>query len=1200
MRPLQPLDVALDGTLLVEASAGTGKTHTITTLVARLVIERGLPIDRILVVTFTEAATAELRHRVRERLLRAVAALDDPESMAVPDPEMVQLVGRLKTAQERDRARARARKALDDFDLASISTIHAFCKQALEEHAFESGARFDLELVTDLRPMVQDVADDRWATQTYGLPRDVYLLVQRSWKHERVSGLVGEIARRPASTRVLPGGEPSDSGSAVTTAARTLAHLRELFAEAGRIWSGQQAALIRLLWSGALNGRSYPQSDIGAWCDDMTRYLTGDDPLRFPAKFEWWGADSVTAAKKKNQTAPVHRFFDVAQLLFEGRQQATDALLRSLRQSAVAHTHRELSRRKALGGVRGFDDLLESLDAALRGPLGGALATALRGRYGAALIDEFQDTDPVQYRVFRQVFHGAATLILVGDPKQSIYAFRGADVFSYLAAANDAGDARHTLTTSYRSDPSLVRAVNAVFGSGPGAFLFETIAFHPATAHAPADRLRSEHPAFELLLHQAQTGLKDEIAGFVAGDIARRLRADERIEGKPVVAGDIAVLTRSNDQATAVQDALRRLGIPSVLETEASVFASDEAAELERVLHAIAEPTRAGVVRSALATVLVGLSADGIVDLETDETKWDAWSERFRSLRDLWQDRGFIVTYRRLLHELKAEERLLALYDGERRLTNLSHLAELLHRAALASRIGMMSLLQWFSRMRTDKAAQDQALGSAASQLRLENDDHAVKVLTVHKSKGLEYPIVYCPYLWWGYTFKSEVTAYHDPKRGDELTLHLEPDADATAQHALEAKAEDQRLLYVALTRAKHKVCVVWGPTARASQHASSSLAHALHRDDKIPYKDLDFEGLRRALAPLTARSGNTIGVRELVARDESPFPPASSAEGQLKARTFDRSIDRRWRMSSFSALTKDAGEAPVAAEVEERDRDEQEDVAVDLDVGGATTSVDVTLADFPRGSRAGTMLHEVFELHDFTAPESELRARVETTLRRHGFDAAALADSLTRGVREVLETPLDDTRRLLLASVTRRQRLDELEFVFPVAARGASGPAFAKSRLARVFAEHPSDTLPAGYPEQLHALSFGEMRGFLRGFVDLVFEHEGRFYVVDYKSNHLGRTATDYGPSQLRAAMMHANYYLQYHLYVVALHRYLARRVRAYSYEGSFGGVYYLFARGMAPANGRAGIFFDRPPEARIEALSRCLDGVAQEAAHA
>ena len=1192
MLPLEPLAVALEGTLLVEASAGTGKTHTITTLVARLVVERGIPIDRLLVVTFTEAATAELRDRVRRRLARALAAFDSPPGGGETDTEMQALADRLASEEAREEARRRLRRALDDLDLAGISTIHSFCRQALEEHAFESGARFDLDFVTDLAPLVQDVADDHWATQTYGLSPAAFALMRKKWTPEAARSLVTTLARWPASTRVLPE-EAGESAPSATD----LAQLRALFDEAASLWKRQRAPIVELLKSGVLDKGSYKPESIDGWGGELDAYFAKGSVFDFPGKMECFGKTKIASCLKKNQVLPTHDFFDVVQKLLDGHARALSAQLALVRRAAVAHTHRELARRKALGGVRSFDDLLQALDAALQGPRGEGLAEALRGRYSAALIDEFQDTDPTQYRIFRAVFHGKTPLLLVGDPKQSIYAFRGADIFSYLTAADDARSARYTLTTSYRSDPSLVRAVNTVFATGDDAFVFPEIPFHPITARAPADRIRGAGPAFEFLLAAGDRTPSERIPTLVAADIARLLRSGATIEGRPVVAADIAVLTRANKEAAAVQVALRELGIPSVLETEASVFESPEADALEAVLRAIAEPNRADRVKTALASALVGLSAAQIVELETSEAAWDRWSERFRALREVWQERGFIDMYRRLLRELGMERRLLSLFDGERRLTNLSHLAELVHRAALDSRLGMASLLQWFARMREDKAAQEQTLGSAAGELRIESDERAVKLLTIHKSKGLEYPIVYCSHLWWGLTRKVPVAVFHDEKHGRELTLHIEPDDPAREQRKKEELAEGQRVLYVALTRARHKLFVVWGLLPKAS---GSSLAYALHRPWKKKPTD---ETLRAELDQLVARAGGAIGLRELEEIAQEPLVHPETEGATLDFRRFDRTIDRRWRMTSFTALTKVRPGAAAPPEDDDRDRDEVEDIEAAPELGAvgtpASLPADITLADFPRGSKAGTMLHEVFELHDFTAPEADLRVLVEKTLPRHGFDAASLVEPLTRGVSEILATPLDAEGRLSLGALTRAQRLDEVEFVIPVAAGAGASPAFARSRLAEVFARHPTDTVPARYAERLRALEFGEMRGFLRGFVDLVFQHDGRFYVVDYKSNHLGRTAADYGPRQLAEAMTHAHYYLQYHLYVVALHRHLGRRLRDYSYERSFGGVYYLFARGMAPENGKAGVFFDRPPQARIDALSRCLEGLAREDAH-
>ena len=1227
----RPAEAKLVGTSLVEASAGTGKTYTITTLFLRLVVEEGLSVSAIVVVTFTEAATAELRGRIRRRLRQALEAFDDPSRAS--DDDLRAIVTRVA---DRDEGRRRVAAALGELDLAAISTIHAFCLRALQERAFESGARFGLELTPDTSELAREIAEDYWSSRMVPMAPDLYRIARKPLDLTTTRTLVDAFARRAPDVTILPLAPPAGVEETLRPA------LAKAFAAAGTTWRAH-GKRVRALLLGAkkelsqAKGDGYTEANVTRWCDELDAlFATGTPSFSLPDAVGKLSRRRLDAKQKGKNPRPDHPFFAEAEALADIAERAGGELVLGLKHELAAYVRREMSARKAARGVQGFDDLLLSLDRALASDGGEALARALRGQYKAALIDEFQDTDPVQFRIFRRVFHDERTpLLFVGDPKQSIYAFRGADVFSYFQAAKDAAGAPYTLDTNRRSDPSLVRAVNAIFERADAPFVFDEIAFHPVTAHAKEDRLtfskgvedgRDGEP-FEILFLPRGSGqdkpynkgwLGDRLPGLVAAEIARFLASGARIEDRPVRAGDVAVLTRTNDQARSVQDALRALGIPTVLESEASVFESPEAGELEQVLRAVLEPTRTGVLRSALGTSIVGLSAEAIVALEADESGWQAWSERFRAIQEVWASRGFMPAYRALLGELGTTPRLLAYVDGERRVTNLLHLGDLLHSASRRERLGPSGLVRWLGVMR-GAPHETGLLEGEAAELRLESDARAVKLLTIHKSKGLEFPIVYCPFLW-STSVRTNPTClpFHDASDGHRLKLHLDPDAapDAVAAAEREDQAELQRLLYVALTRAKHRCSIVWGAVNQAD---TSCLAYTLH-PKRTSWKDISDRDLRADLRVLEEASQGAIGVRDLDLTGASP-PRYDGGEeregGELRARVYDRSIDRWWRIGSFSAMTSGAHSSVGAPEAEGRDRDEVDEVATDASTteaedrerddvgervaseaqGEGSASFDgeappgrVLLHDFPRGTKAGTLLHSVLEDHDFTDRDPGAHARlVRDKLEAFGYGDKGLQPALAEAIDAMLDTPLGIGARL--RDIPRARRIDELEFLLPVTQEPRT-QVTAKA-IAAVFAKHRTEAVPRAYvDDHLAKLGFLPLRGFLRGFVDLVFEHYGRFYVVDYKSNHLGVTASDYAPERLAPAMSHANYFLQYHLYTLAVHRWLERRMRGYDYDRAFGGVLYLFARGMHPSHpAGTGIFFDRPTRAMVDALSEVLD---------
>lgn len=1219
MRPLDALQAGLGGGL-IEASAGTGKTYTITTLFLRLLVERELTVGEILVVTFTTAATAELRDRIRSRIRQALAAFDG----GTADDTLAAILA--TRGGDREPARGQLQAALRDFDEAAIFTIHGLCQRILQNHAFESGVSFDAELVTNQDHLLTEVVSDYWGDALYG--------ASTTWvRHVVAQGLTADslielakIAVADPAMPVLPAAVDVQALEALD-AAIEMARLA-----AAAIWSDERERVLALLKP--LNAAKY--KGLPGWPPIMDAVLAGTHPggVTGFSGFHRFTSAGIADGLKKGQAMPSHPFFAACDKLHAAAQRAAGAVndqLIAFRRDLIAYARREVPRRKEATRTLGFDDLLQRLDAALDGPGGPLLARTIRGIYKVALIDELQDTDPVQYRIFRAVYGGdpGAGMFLIGDPKQAIYSFRGADVFAYLRAARDAQGHSFTLDTNYRSDPALIRAVNALFSRAHAPFLMGNISFTAAKpAPAASERLHGgNRPAAPLRILFAKRDQPDGkpitkgwadrfLPAAVAADVARLLQSGATIEGRAVSAGDVAVLVRKNAQAERVQEALRELRVPSVLQGDASVFDAPEALEVQRVLAAMADPSGSGAVRLGLSTSLFALDANGIHALEHDDATWDLWVSRFGAWGKRWEENGFVAAFRQLLDQQEAAPRLLRLVDGERRLTNLLHLAELLHVAASREHLGPAGLLRWLSAMRRDTDARER-FGTDAAQVRLESDDHAVKLVTIHKSKGLQYPIVYCPYLWDGKLLRNdakEALRFHDPKNDDRHTLDLgSASMEDHWKHAeREAAAENLRLLYVALTRAKHQVVVVWGNFTDAN---TSPLGYLLHQgpgaagDLFAPtaerVKKLDDNLMLQELFELSASASGAIGVESLSpGRGEVYTPPAGSAD-ELRGREATRTIERWWRTSSFTSLVSGAGSDP-AREAEGRDRDAREAMLRRESLAATPPSVDaatpVLLHAFPRGARPGELIHKVFEVIDFTAPEADIARSAERWLGRYRFSISEWKDVLAMSVCEVLATPLHAPGEpaevaFTLAQVPREKRMNELEFIFPLDARGGETEAdrllFARGALADAFTAHARAPIPADYADQLRQLPFSPFAGFLRGFVDLVFEHGGRYYVVDYKSNHLGPAPADYAERLLPAAMSHAHYILQYHLYVVALHRYLAHRLSDYSYDRHFGGVFYLFVRGMAPERGMAtGVFADRPPRALIEALSSLFAG--------
>jgi exodeoxyribonuclease V beta subunit len=1201
--PFDSLETPLEGTNLIEASAGTGKTYTLTSLFVRLVVEKGLSVDRILVVTFTEAATAELKERIRGRVR---GALDAFAGVSSPDPFLEGLARKIGRTEA---AHLRLRRALRDFDRAAVFTIHGFCRRTLEEHAFESGTPFEADLLPDQTLLEQGVVEDFWRREM-GAASPLFAAFALARGFTPVNLL--SLARSARS--VLPPDIVPREGRVETEPAET-AYLTA-FERVAEAWSGMRAEVSTLLLEcDALNRVKYRKDSVTRWIRAMDHHASPGrcDPLLFEG-FERFASSRIEEAARKNHEPPGHPFFDLCEDLLQARDRLNEVFDRRLLSRKAAlfdEMEAELPKWKAERNVRSFDDLLRGVYDALRARDGDRLGSALRARYGAALIDEFQDTDPVQYGIFKRVFSdGRTPLFLIGDPKQAIYGFRGADVFAYMAAAGET-PRRYTLPRNYRSEPGLVRAVNTLFGGHQNPFVFDAIPFYevePAGEEKEIPALSvggRSAPPFRIWIADAgdlpsskgkiakETGRR-VIPEAVALEIERLIAAgrsgEARIGGDSVREGDIAVLLRTNNEARIVHRALASRRIPSVLYTTSSLFETGEAVEMERILRAMARPEREDLLRAALATAALGWDALSLEGLISDAGQREGRLLRFRTCHEAWREKGFIHAFLGLLRGEGALPRLLGLPDGERRATNLLHLSEVLHQAEAHLDLGPEGLLKWLSEQLDPRTR-----GREEHPLRLESDRNAVSLVTVHKSKGLQYPIVFCPFIWEpsGIRARDGAVAFHERTDGFPLTLDLGSPEEERKRHVAlaeeEALSENLRLLYVAFTRARNRCTTVWGPFNRAGSSAAAYLFHArLHRAGRTPaenetprFERLGESDLRADLETLRETSGGTVQVDPLPAGSRPHHRTVAERIPELSARDFGGRIDRTWGVASFTSLTASHPHGDEVGEDEPETTDRPARETGGLPPGEAPAG----LHGFPAGTRSGTCLHLLLETLDFTRLDARILSdAVREALRDHGFEAG-WEEAVCRMVRSVVSTPLDPDREALrLDRVPLEDRLNELSFFMPLRP-------LAPKTLRDLLRSHAGSGIPAVLPKQVGRLRFSRVQGAIRGFVDLVFRFEGRYFLVDWKSNDLGPSMEDYRRERVEAAMTEGLYHLQYLLYTLALDRYLAARVPGYDYGSHFGGVFYVFLRGVDPDFGPGyGLFRGRPPEPLIRSLRRGL----------
>lgn len=1154
------------GVTLIEASAGTGKTYAIAGAVVRLIAEKDFPISAILLVTYTEAATRELRDRVRSRIRDALGFL------ASATPEKDEALRAFRDCDD-DMTRTgirRLRQALLSFDEAAIFTIHGFCQRMLRENAFETGVRFEVELVTDPAPLWRETVQDFWRRTFYPADGETGAVVAWLGTRGRLStdGLLGvltQLSRHP-DLAILADADPVPLAEWPPRFFDTLAKIRE-------VWRSDRSEIEDLLKQPNRMKKPYRPEEIDPLLAALDR-LEAEKRLRPETltAIDLLAADKLAVSTRKGKTPPSHPFFDQCE--------EASTLLRvfeqSVRAAFIESARERLAQAKRQRNVMTFDDLLTILRDALESPGGERLAEAMGHKFRAVLIDEFQDTDPVQWEIFRKVFGGGRHLLfLIGDPKQAIYAFRGADIFTYLEARRHA-TRRCTLGTNWRSDGKLVEAANEIFRRHSAPFVFPEIVFSPVAASRAGETELdfgenavgiNEKPLQLVCVSNGDgplnTGIaKEMILELVRDEICRLLTAEITRNGKPLEPADIAVLVRTNREADEVRQRLIAAGIPAVTRTNQSVLHSPEAADMRRFLAAVLEPHSESLVRGALAGSLFGWDAAAIHRSTRGESEWQEVVERFHNWQETWKRRGFIHMFRAFLLEQKA--RLLGLPDGERILTNFQHAAECIHQAEYDLRLTPAPLLHWLVEQggRPDGEAENHLL-------RLEKDERAVQIVTIHRSKGLEYPVVFCPFNWTNFIPTRAEIVFHDPANGNRLTWDLRAPAasESKAAHHREQQAEAMRLLYVALTRARNRCYLFWAQTRASVKPENSVLAHLFQCGGA--------DGPETPLAAFNALAQDDHPCLAIFERPGGAGRRSLSAESReervLTVKTGAPAFSPEPLVTSFSGMTAAAHEAIP-------DRDALTPAAPAAPVANEPAAAEEwSIFSFPKGTKAGNFFHGIMEKLDFRQPET-LRKAVEKELARYRFDRR-FAPAVAATLDALLKLPLlPEGGRL--ADIGTGDRLVEEAFYYPILPAG-------RREIAAVF---DRNELPEEWKTNLGRLEFSPVDGYMTGFIDLVVRWQGKYYIIDWKSNWLGGSAHLYSRDALRRSITESYYFLQYHLYTLALHRHLAARYGEKAFDERFGGVFYIFVRGIDRNDPSSGIYFDRPSRDLVAKLERTL----------
>ena len=1205
--PLNPITLPLNQISLIEASAGTGKTYTIGSLYLRLLLKAGennfsrpLNVEEILVVTFTEMATEELKKKIRERITDAIDKLiafaetqdksafknDEFLTALCHDLDIFEAIHRLKLAEQ-------------NMDLAAIYTIHGFCRRMLMQYAFHSGIHFNLELIKDQSDLLVRFANEFWREHFYPLdfesanfiatelvsPANVLSLL----KADLGKDLQVEIENKQALSVPIQIFLPQYLGGYQKALNELKAFWLESADEISAIITNELVKDYPKDQLKSLNRKKYQVKRLGDWINKINQWSNNPRDYQINTTLKDYFLQSSIeknceeSTDKNKDKKPATPFYSP---IFAELEKRVNALMTpDLLSKLTLYHYRQGLQQKLLDyklnhQEKSFDDLLRLLCEALQGAQGDELAEMIRFQYPFAMIDEFQDTDSQQYAIFSKIYRDNPEkntgFIMIGDPKQAIYRFRGADIFTYLKASDEA-QSRFELTKNYRSEKNLVDGVNALFDFPQSPFIYQNINF--TAVDSRDDHLRfylngKAEPAYRFYLTESDKVNKTEMAKICAISIQHWLKSAVENQAvfqnedtcKTLQAANIAVLVRDKNEAALVKNELQKLGIASVyLSDQNSVFDSNVAKELAWVLKACLNVAERPIL-NAIATALFGLNAADIHQIQQNEAYWQRWADSFAQYQQTWQRQGILAMLHQILLEQGISERLLSQATGERDLTDFLHLAEILQQAATLHE-SEAALLSWFEK-------QIQGEGRQEAQIRLESERQLVKIVSIHKSKGLEYDLVWLPFLAAPSKdpSKKDINIYYSKERDETLWDIENRNLNALCE---ETFAEELRLLYVALTRAKYQMAFAL-PTQFDKKW--NALHYVLSQGEIGKEINLsDPKDTETLLQTFKEKMQDNVKICTKPNLEAFPALSINTKNDDFKAAEFTGNIEQDWRITSFTSIeqahrrqnyfTESAGKKHAVFD-DAKDYDSQNSIEISTALLNESES---SILDLPRGKQVGTALHRHFENCYF----SDLANTEEIDKLRQSLQLdETFTEPLQNWLQQISHTPLSNEIGIALADLANKDCIKEMPFYLAIRAH------FDVEAFNRALKAHHH--LPS------EPLQFEQIQGMVRGSIDLVFRHNGKYYLVDYKSNFLGSTLASYNQEALKKEMLHSHYDWQYLIYTLALHRYLKNVLPRYDYDRNFGGVFYLFLRGM---NGepQSGVFYDRPS---VELITE-LDGV-------
>ncbi len=1111
--PFNIEEIKISGRNLIEASAGTGKTYGICRIYLKALLENPIKfnVKSILVITYTNAATDELKKRIRSILKEAVEYYNGN----VAETDDYTLLKKFN----KEKSLKILKQALFDFDEASIFTIHGFCKKVIDEY----NLAFTDEIVPDDTPFLEEFIKDFWRKNIVNSDEKFlrYMIFEKKLTVDRLTELSKNILNR-IKIKILP--EPVKDSKKFTVP--DIKDKYEIIREKKEKLIENNVTYIeeieKIFNNDILKKNVYSEKICKNLIESLETYLSQDSLLPFNDLSKLKQSRIESSVKKGKKLPGCNAFLLMEEIynVSEEIKKAYDTVISAMKSYLFSTLHGELLERKEKVNVMSFNDVLIKLHNALfNGETGKSLSEKIGKKYKLAMIDEFQDTDPVQYEIFKKIFFEKDNAVFfIGDPKQSIYSFRGGDIFTYIKASKEI-EKKYTLDKCFRSEKKIVEAVNEIFSTNDNPFVFKDINYHKVNFEKCKLDIKVENP-FNILEIKGENLNKKDLQNIAAKSMVGRINGLAREYG--INLGSIAILVRSHEEASFYNEYFKKYNIPSIIYSDKSVFESEEAFEIEKIIKAVLNPTDKRCLFTALTTSVLGKTLSDIEELKSSDKLFEEKINDFAGYKEKWLNYGFMKMFYELTEKEEVLKRLMSYRKGERKLTNFLHIAELLHNAGETLDLTMEGILKWLNERRTGKVK------SADYELRLESDKNAVQIVTIHKSKGLEYPFLFFPFFW-GKIKKSGNNEVLFHNENNELVLHLEGDDKLKLIEKNEKFSEYIRLFYVAITRAVLQCnCYVYSEKNYL-------------KNDILQY--------------LTGNQAEERLEKYITVIDDNEdiknysFEVSDNKTESLEFKKFKGKIERRYIVDSFTKMAY------------RRDNEKFDEINfANFHKEELTRANMFTL---PKGARTGNLLHKIFESIDFDCNDNELTAIIEREVKNFNFDIEKWENVIFENIKKVSSISLVDFNgeKICLSKIGNDKKISELEF-------------YLKLKDESNFLKNVRDNTDNFFKNALSDITSYQIKTYLRGFIDLVFEYNDKFYIVDWKSNFLGDSISDYTRENLKQVVKENLYFLQYHIYSAAFFEHLKLRMRNFTYD-NFGGVFYIFLRGVGE---NTGIYYDRP----------------------